>query len=90
MFFQTAFKVIEPWVSVWGQSVTDSVLSRCVLPKLQAVMRAFVVNPAAQDLAPLSWVLLWYALFQYFQNMSICLKSNFYFYTGNHCFRYTI
>ena len=55
-----ALIMLTPWKQVFTQTEMESLVSRTILPKLVALLRAeFTVNPAAQDLKPLEWTLSW-------------------------------
>jgi tuftelin-interacting protein 11 len=56
----SAMAVLAPWKAVLPTSQWESLLQRCILPKLSwALSSQLVINPANQDLQPLHWVLAW-------------------------------
>ncbi|CAG9463686.1 unnamed protein product [Pedinophyceae sp. YPF-701] len=55
----SALAVLAPWRAPFGERGWGSLMQRSVLPKLAEALRALHVNPAAQDTAPLTWVLAW-------------------------------
>ena len=48
-----------PWKAVFEAKDWDALLTRSILPKLQFALGELVINPAAQVLEPLQWVLAW-------------------------------
>lgn len=58
----SALLVLEPWASVFPKEHIDSLLKRCILPKLQAALKEVVVNPLHQDLSVFVNVLLWHTV----------------------------
>jgi tuftelin-interacting protein 11 len=50
--------VLEPWKDVLGNE-WEKIMVRSILPKLVYVLREMPLNPRAQDLEPLSWVMEW-------------------------------
>jgi tuftelin-interacting protein 11 len=61
---QSALAMVAPWKGVFTAKETARFLDRCVTPKLVAVLRdELQVNPNAQDVKPLKWVLAWAELY---------------------------
>ncbi|KAJ3025740.1 hypothetical protein HK097_006609, partial [Rhizophlyctis rosea] len=60
---ESALAVLGPWKEVFTPADFENLLSRSILPKLISALRQdFTINPAAQNLEPLFWVLKWYTL----------------------------
>jgi tuftelin-interacting protein 11 len=55
----SARALLAPWRRVFEPRDWDALLVRGVVPKLAAALAGLVVDPAAQDLEPLRWVLAW-------------------------------
>lgn len=56
----SAFVVISPWQTAFTSADFDSLIARCILPKLHQVLRVeFVVNPHQQVVDPFNWVMAW-------------------------------
>ncbi|KAJ3162897.1 Tuftelin-interacting protein 11 [Geranomyces variabilis] len=56
----SALAVLKPWIDVFKTADMDSLIVKAVLPKLvESLQKELVINPAAQDLAPLQNVLAW-------------------------------
>ncbi|KAL7754064.1 hypothetical protein RI367_000043 [Sorochytrium milnesiophthora] len=53
-------EAVRPWATVWTRSDLNAFLAKHITPKLVSTLQTdFMVNPAAQDLEPLNWVLAW-------------------------------
>ncbi|KAI9339195.1 GC-rich sequence DNA-binding factor-like protein-domain-containing protein [Zopfochytrium polystomum] len=60
---ERAIGLVTPWSHVLPEKEYHGLLNRAILPKLVAVLRnEFTVNPAAQEDAPLRWVLSWHSI----------------------------
>jgi tuftelin-interacting protein 11 len=55
----SALALLSPWRPVWAERDWDSLLTRSILPKLGWALQQLVINPAAQQLGPLQWLLAW-------------------------------
>ncbi|KAJ3160011.1 hypothetical protein HDU86_001276 [Geranomyces michiganensis] len=56
----SALTALQPWIDVFKTADMDSLVTKAVLPKLvESLQKDLVINPAAQDLAPLQNVLAW-------------------------------
>jgi tuftelin-interacting protein 11 len=55
----SALALLAPWRRVFADSDWESLLARCILPKLGWALSQLVVNPADQQLEPLQWALAW-------------------------------
>eukprot|EP00038_Savillea_parva_P027260 m.58522 g.58522 ORF g.58522 m.58522 type:complete len:896 (+) comp7829_c0_seq1:37-2724(+) len=56
----SAIAMVAPWVDVFTPKETSRFLAKSVTPKLLSVLRNdLTVQPAAQDIEPLKWVLAW-------------------------------
>jgi tuftelin-interacting protein 11 len=55
----SAHAILAPWRGVFDAPSMESILNRLIVPKLALALRAFVVNPAHQQLEPLLWLLRW-------------------------------
>ncbi|KAJ3029192.1 UNVERIFIED_CONTAM: hypothetical protein HDU68_012779 [Siphonaria sp. JEL0065] len=59
-----ALKLLSPWAQVFPTKTFETLLNKSILPKLVSTLRTeFHVNPAAQDMKPLEWVLEWRHVF---------------------------
>ncbi|KAJ1430417.1 GC-rich sequence DNA-binding factor-like protein-domain-containing protein [Ochromonadaceae sp. CCMP2298] len=54
-----ALGMLSPWVGVFDASSMESLLLRAVVPRLALLLRGVVIDPAAQDIAPIEAVLAW-------------------------------
>jgi tuftelin-interacting protein 11 len=53
-------KLVKPWKAIFSESDMATIVNKAVLPKLIAVLKdEFQVNPAKQDMEPLTWVFRW-------------------------------
>lgn len=55
----SALALLSPWQRVFAPADWEGLLVRCIGPKLGFALQELVVNPAAQVLDPLRWVLAW-------------------------------
>ena len=55
----SALAVLAPWQRVLPAAHWDALLQRCITPKLAWALSQLVINPADQQLGPLTWVLAW-------------------------------
>ncbi|KAJ3169686.1 hypothetical protein HDU87_000567 [Geranomyces variabilis] len=56
----SALIALKPWIDVFKTADMDSLVVKAVMPKLvESLQKDLVINPAAQDLAPLQNVLAW-------------------------------
>ncbi|XP_014226937.1 tuftelin-interacting protein 11 [Trichogramma pretiosum] len=55
----SAKSILQPWVSVFAKGDLDAFLVKHILPKLQQVLQAFVINPHSQMLEQWHWVYDW-------------------------------
>ena len=55
----SALAVLAPWRTVFPPAHWDALLQRCITPKLTWALSQLVINPADQQLGPLTWVLAW-------------------------------
>jgi tuftelin-interacting protein 11 len=55
----SALAVLAPWRTVFPPAQWDALLQRCITPKLTWALSQLVINPADQQLGPLTWVLAW-------------------------------
>lgn len=55
----SALALLSPWQRVFSPSDWDALLVRCIAPKLAFALQELSVNPAAQVLDPLLWVIAW-------------------------------
>ena len=55
----SALTALSPWRRVFDERDWESLFARCVVPKLEHALNALVINPAAQSLDEIRWVLAW-------------------------------
>jgi tuftelin-interacting protein 11 len=55
----SALALLSPWQRVFSPPDWEALLVRCIGPKLGFALQELAVNPAAQVLDPLQWVLAW-------------------------------
>ena len=55
----SAHAMLAPWQRVFDPASWESLLARFILPKLQAALQGFVINPQKQELEPFNWLLAW-------------------------------
>ena len=55
----SALALLSPWHRVFAPADWDALLTRNIMPKLAYALGELVINPAAQVLDPLQWVLAW-------------------------------
>lgn len=58
----SAFYMLKPWKDVFAPAHMETLLVRCILPKLVFEMRKFVINPQQQNLDIFKWVMRWQSL----------------------------
>ena len=55
----SALALLAPWQRVFSSEAWEALLVRFIAPKLGYALQQLVINPAAQELAPLQCVLTW-------------------------------
>ncbi len=58
----SAALLLAPWQRAFAAADWEALLTRSIAPKLAEALNELVVNPLAQDLEPLNWVLAWHGL----------------------------
>ena len=74
---RASIALLSPWREVFDAQSWSGLLVRVVLPKLEGVLRRLVVNPAAQELAPMLCVLAWSELLRTDQLAKLLLQAFF-------------
>ncbi|GMH41867.1 hypothetical protein BSKO_09777 [Bryopsis sp. KO-2023] len=55
----SAFALLSPWHQVFSEHDWENLLLRSIIPKLAFALQELVINPVAQDLKPIHWVMQW-------------------------------
>jgi len=73
----SAHAILVPWKNVFDEKSMETLLLRCILPKLTVALRQCSINPYDQDLAPFQWVMTWQDFIP--QNHFVLLLENDFF-----------
>lgn len=55
----SALAIIIPWKTVFDDAIWENLMVCHIVPKLQEVMRQFIINPVDQKLHEFDWVMSW-------------------------------
>jgi len=55
----SALALLGPWRAVFEPADWEALMARSIAPKLAGALGELVINPLAQDLNPIAWVLAW-------------------------------